>query len=79
MVREHGVGNASGSIVRQLPSFKHPAGSHLRLLGEVAGAGYAEPYGTAGQAHRPVAVSAAPQGSQLSPYLRARRASFPRV
>jgi hypothetical protein len=32
-VGEHGGEDASGSMVRQLPSFAHPAGSHLRLLG----------------------------------------------
>jgi hypothetical protein len=46
---EHGGRGTSGSIVRPLPSFKHPAGSHLRLLGvspgSSAGAGYAEPNG----------------------------------
>jgi hypothetical protein len=31
--REHGGEGASGSMVRQMPSFEHPAGSHLRLLG----------------------------------------------
>jgi hypothetical protein len=45
-VEEHGGRDASGSIVRPLPSFEHPAGSHLRLLGVspgAAGAGCAEP------------------------------------
>jgi hypothetical protein len=31
--REHSGESASGSMVRQMPSFEHPAGSHLRLLG----------------------------------------------
>jgi hypothetical protein len=65
-VRKHGERSASGSIVRPLPSFEHPAGSHLRLLGEVAGARYAEPYGKrTGQSPLPPRR----RDSQLSPYL----------
>lgn len=30
---EHGGASASDAIVRPSPSFEHPAGSHLRLLG----------------------------------------------
>jgi hypothetical protein len=64
--RRHGERRASGAIVRPLPSFAHPAGSHLRLLGEVAGARYAEPYGKrTGQSPLPPPR----RDSQLSPYL----------
>jgi hypothetical protein len=68
MEEERGGRSASGSMVKLLPSFEHPAGGHLRLLGEVAGAGYAEPYGKrTGQSLFPFPPPR--RDSQLSPYL----------
>jgi hypothetical protein len=71
-VGEHGGRDASGSMVRQLPSFAHPAGSHLRLLGLLGVKQRAQDMPRSQpQAHRPNRrVRLRRRDSQLSPYLR---------
>lgn len=61
-VEEHGGKDASGSMVRPLPSFEHPAGSHLRLLGVSPGSSGRRMCRAKRQAHRPFADSAAAPG-----------------